>query len=230
MSERADVVDLVVAGAGPAGAAAAITAARAGLRVVVCDKATFPRDKTCGDGLTTAALRHLEHLGLDLRSLPGVEPVRETVLVSPSGRRIALPIPHDGLHVVVVQREVLDAALLDVVRAAGVQVREGAAVTDVVANGSSVKVVLSDGGTVEAPFLVAADGHWSTVRRKVEPHAPSDRGEWHAARQYFSDVIPLDGRIWVLFEPDLLPGYAWVFPLPGGRANVGFGEIGRAHV
>lgn len=57
--------DVVVVGAGPAGAAAAITLAGAGRRVVLVDKATFPRDKVCGDGLTTGALRHLEDLGLD---------------------------------------------------------------------------------------------------------------------------------------------------------------------
>ena len=53
--------------------------------------------------------------------------------------------------------------------------------------------------------------------------APVDLGTWHAARQYFTGVR--DRRQWVLFEPDLLPGYAWVFPLQGGRANVGFGVL-----
>ena len=61
--------DLLVIGAGPAGCAAAITAAAAGRDVVVVDRASFPRDKTCGDGLTTEALRTLEALGLPLRAL-----------------------------------------------------------------------------------------------------------------------------------------------------------------
>src|SRR5690348_12192031 len=62
--EPMEKVDVIVAGAGPAGTAAAISAVRRGLRVVCLDKAQFPRDKTCGDGLTTNALRLLEHLGL----------------------------------------------------------------------------------------------------------------------------------------------------------------------
>jgi len=217
-----DRADLVVAGAGPAGAAAAITAARSGLRVVLCDKAVFPRDKTCGDGLTTSALRHIEHLGLDIGALAGCyEPLHETVLVSPSGRRVALPLPDDGLHVAVVPRAVLDSALVDVARSGGVVVREGAPVTGVVTGTGTVEVGLADGTEIEAPFLVAADGHWSTVRRIVEPGAAPDLGEWHAARQYFGGVAAPGRRIWVGFDPDLLPGYWWVFPLPGGRVNVG---------
>src|ERR1700736_3386261 len=71
-------VDLLVVGAGPAGTAAAITARGHGLDVVTVDKATFPRDKTCGDGLTTAALTHLERLGVDVPRL-GMDPVRSVV-------------------------------------------------------------------------------------------------------------------------------------------------------
>jgi flavin-dependent dehydrogenase len=61
------------------------------------------------------------------------------------------------------------------------------------------------------------------VRRLREPTAPADLGTWHAFRQYFHGVD--DPRQWVLFEEDLLPGYAWVFPLPDGRANVGYGVL-----
>ena len=65
MEPAEEQIDVAVIGAGPAGTAAAITLARAGIDVTVFDKATFPRDKTCGDGLTTLALRQLEQLGLD---------------------------------------------------------------------------------------------------------------------------------------------------------------------
>ena len=222
----AETVDVVVVGAGPAGTAAAITAATRGLNVVCVDKARFPRDKTCGDGLTANALRLLEKLGVSAADLDITEPcfVRETVLVSPSGRRARLPLPTDGVHAAVVRRRMLDAALVDCARRRGVEIREGCAIEEVKQVGEIVELTLADGlGVLDASFVIAADGHWSTVRRAMEPDAPRDLGEWHAVRQYFDGVD--DDRLWVLFERDLLPGYAWVFPLPGGRANVGYGVL-----
>ena len=217
-------VDVLVVGAGPAGAAAALTARRRGLDVLVVDKATFPRDKTCGDGLTTAALRFIEHLGVDISALPGYMSVRETVLVAPDGGRVSLPLGVDGDYAAVVPRVELDAALVDSARHAGVEVRDGVAVTAIDTNGDGVNATTGD-GTITARFLVAADGHYSFVRRCLRPPAPPELGTWHAFRQYFRGVD--DPRLYVLFEGDLLPGYAWVFPLPGGRANVGFGVLRR---
>src|SRR3954471_8440988 len=210
-------VDIVVVGAGPAGTAAAINAADRGLHVVCVDKAVFPRDKTCGDGLTANALRLLEQLGVS-HDVIAPMPVYETVIVSPSGRQAVLPMGHDGLHGAIVPRRSLDAAMVDVARARGVDVREGHDVEKVVVHDDHVRV-----DDLEARHVIAADGHWSPVRRLLDPDAPRDLGEWHAVRQYFDGVA--DDRLWVLFERDLLPGYAWVFPLPGGRANVGYGVL-----
>jgi geranylgeranyl reductase family protein len=223
-------VDLVVVGAGPAGAAAAITAARRGLEVVLCDRTRFPRDKTCGDGLTTQALRLLETLGLgrDALTRAGYVSVRECMVVSPSGRRVRIPLPDDGDHAGVVARAGLDAELVALARQGGVDVRDGDGVDDLVVSEAGVKVHCPSGTAIEARHVVAADGHWSTVRRLLHPDAPRDLGTWHAARQYYDHVD--DARLWVLFAEDLLPGYAWVFPMPDGGANVGFGVLraGRA--
>ncbi len=212
--------DVAVVGAGPAGSAAAITAARHGLRVVCLDKARFPRDKTCGDGLTAYALRLLEQLGLGLDEFRATRPevVSETIVVAPSGTRSVHPIPSQGVYAAVVPRRELDAALVAVARDSGVDVREGCAITDVAQHRGRVQL-----GDIEARFVVAADGHWSAVRRALNPGAPRDLGTWHAVRQYHERVAT--DRLWVIFEPDLVPGYAWVFPLGGGRANVGFGVL-----
>src|SRR5437588_8674122 len=111
--------DVVVVGAGPAGTAAAITAADLGMRVVCLDKATFPRDKTCGDGLTDNALRLLERLGVPYDALAPMA-AHETVSVSPGGRQVVLPMGSDGVHGAVVPRRRLDAVLVSVARGRGV--------------------------------------------------------------------------------------------------------------
>jgi geranylgeranyl reductase family protein len=194
-----------------------------GLRTLVVDKAVFPRDKTCGDGLTTSALRQLERAGVRLPELPAYTAVRDVVLVAPGGRRVALTLPDDGHHSAVIPRRDLDTALVARARELGVDVKEGASLATLSAHDGGLRGALGDGSIVDARFVVAADGHWSHVRRLRAPDAPTDLGTWHAVRQYFGNVE--DRRQWVFFEPDLLPGYAWVFPLPGGRANVGFGVL-----
>src|SRR5207302_9395139 len=110
--------------------------------------------------------------------------VDEAVLVGPSGRDVRLPLAR---HLAVVApRRTLDAALVERVAGAGVDLREGIAVREVVPSSDSVKLALDgDDGTIEARWVVAADGHWSPVRRALHPGASPDLGEWHAVRQYF---------------------------------------------
>jgi geranylgeranyl reductase family protein len=219
-------VDVLVVGGGPAGAAAAITASRAGLSVVLCDKATFPRDKTCGDGLTTDALRLLERLGLDPATVASWTEVRDIVLRSPSGRIVELALPDDGLFAAVAPRSSFDAELFALAGRTGADLRPGRSLAGLVHEARSVRASFEDGTEVTARWVVAADGVYSTVRKLTSPVALPFKGEWHAFRQYWSGVKD-DERLWVLFEPDLLPGYAWVFPLGQGRANVGFGILRR---
>jgi len=216
--------DVVVIGGGPAGAAAAITLARAGRDVIVVDKARFPREKCCGDGLTAEALRLLEVLGLDPGSVASWQPVDDVVVRSPSGRLSVFPLPRrQGQFAAVARRSDLDAALLDVARAAGAKVLDGHGLVDARQDDDSVVVDVDGLDDVHAHFAVAADGIWSPLRKAVGTGTPGYLGEWHAFRQYFTETGPLARKLWVWFEPDLLPGYAWSFPLPDGRANVGFG-------
>ena len=217
--------DVVIVGAGPAGTTAAITLARAGRSVQVFDKARFPRDKCCGDGLTTLALRELEHLGFDPATVPGWFPVDSAVLRSPSGREIRVPLVGDGTFAATAPRRELDAALVDLARSAGAQVHEGWAFESI--DDGVLRFTSGDTAVeVRAPHVIAADGMWSPVRKALGAGEPNYRGEWHAFRQYAGNVTGTAARdLIVWFEPDLLPGYAWSFPLPDGRANIGFGVL-----
>ena len=219
---------VVVVGGGPAGAAAAITLARGGADVLIVDKARFPRDKCCGDGLTADALRQLEALGLRPEAVPDWQPVQDVYVRSPVGRTVRFPLPGgagDGQFAAVAPRAQLDAALLDVARAAGAKVADGHGLTGAraVAAGTAVELDVAGLGTVDASYVIGADGAWSPLRHALGTNEPGYLGDWHAFRQYFSGVGPAAAGLWIWFEPDLLPGYAWSFPLPGGRANVGFG-------
>lgn len=225
MTDQIATVDVAVVGAGPAGSAAAITLARAGRRVALIDKARFPRDKCCGDGLTTAALHRLEGLGLDPASVPSWQPVGEVFVRAPGGRQACFPFPQgQGTFGVVARRAELDAALVELARAAGADVVTGVACASATRRDDRVVLGLADGRAVHARYVVGADGMWSPLRRLLGLATAGYRGEWHAVRQYFHGVGPRAAReLHVWFEPDFLPGYAWSFPLPDGRANVGLG-------
>jgi geranylgeranyl reductase family protein len=219
-------VDVVVVGAGPAGTAAAIELTRAERSVLVVDKARFPRDKCCGDGLTTLALRELEHLGLRPERVPDWFDVDAAWLRSPSGREIRVPLEGHGRYAAVAPRLQLDDELVHVARSAGADVRDGHAFAGLRADGDHVDVSVEGIGVVRCRYVIAADGMWSPVRKSVGANVAGYRGEWHAFRQYARNVTgPARDRLIVWFEPDLLPGYAWSFPLPGGRVNIGFGVL-----
>lgn len=218
------MTDVVVVGAGPAGCAAAIHLRRRGVEVTIVDKATFPRDKFCGDGLTTSALRELADLGLRSSSVESWHDVSEVVVRGPYGRTVVFPLPPDGVYAAVATRLDLDAALLDLARNEGAKVLEGHAVEAVRHWGSAPVTVIAGGVALEADWVVAADGMWSPTRKLLGVAEPGYLGEWHAFRQYWSGVDGLDpDRLEIAFEADILPGYFWAFPLGDGRANLGFG-------
>ena len=219
--------DVLIVGAGPSGSAAARVLAAAGRAVTIIDKAVFPRDKCCGDGLTTLALRELETIGFDPATVASWTMVDAAWVRSPSGREVCLPLRGHGQYAAVTPRIELDAALVEHARAAGVTVLDGHGFDGFVAQCDDHIDVAVDGiGVVRARFVIAADGMWSPVRKALGLSTPGYLGEWHGFRQYATNVTgPAKDRLYVWFDADLLPGYAWSFPLPDGRVNIGFGLL-----
>jgi len=217
--------DVVVVGAGPAGSAAAIELRAAGRSVIVIDKAVFPRDKCCGDGLTTLALRELDQLGLDPGTIPDWFDVTGATLRSPTGREVAIALPTTGKYSAVAPRLQLDDALVQLARKHGADVRDGHGFQRLVEHADHV-TVHADGLEIDTRYVVAADGMWSPVRKALGVNETGYLGEWHGFRQYGRNVTgPASEQLYVWFETDLLPGYAWSFPLPDGRVNIGFGVL-----
>ncbi len=222
MTRRADVL---VVGAGPAGTAAATTLARAGRDVVVVDKARFPRDKICGDGLTAGALPLLEELGVEPAMIPSWRVIDDVVIAPPQGRPRTFSFPRGrGTYAAAARRTELDAALVTGARAAGAEVHDGCPLLAARDDGDAVHARIEGLGEVSARYVVGADGMWSPLRKCMGVAVAGYRGESHAFRQYLRGVAaPAQRDLWVWFERDLLPGYAWSFPLGDGSVNIGFG-------
>lgn len=218
--------DVAVVGAGPAGSAAAYFLARGGLRVALLDKFDFPRDKTCGDGLTPRALGVLDSMGV----LPQIEPyayecVALTVRNSDEVTyRIELSGPKDPpRRILIVPRLTLDDTLRQHAIEAGVQFFPQAKVENIsYEENSSVQLGIEGGKALDSVLVVIATGANTALLRKTGllKHTPPSN---LAARAYFENVVGLDDTIMLFFDGVERPGYGWVFPTGAGTANIGCG-------
>lgn len=216
---------VVVVGAGPAGSAAAAFLARRGARVRLLERHRFPRDKSCGDGLTPRCLAMLRRLGCSL-PVRATQPIQRAYLVSPSGFVHDTPFPNRpfGSEGGVIERRVLDEALARHAVGCGADLREGEAVTELGRSGRHIEVRCRSGERLRADVVLGCDGAPSLVRTLLgAPRYPAAH-TIVALRAYFEGVtLVRPDAFAVFYERDLLPGYGWIFPLPGERANVGIG-------
>jgi geranylgeranyl reductase family protein len=214
-----DTWDVVVVGAGPAGASAALAARHAhpAARVLLLDRSTFPRDKACGDGVAPQAFDLLAELGVTGLEA-GFGPVQTLRVEGPRGSRARRSMARPAR---VIPREVFDWRLVQAAVSSGVEFRRRhVRRVDIVDGG----VRLDD--SVTARVLVAADGATGTVARGIGiARAPAGHTAV-AVRGYATDAPQAEQQI-VMDSAGVWPAYAWSFPLADGtgRANVGYGVL-----
>ncbi len=211
--------DVIVVGAGPAGSVTAYRLARAGVKVLLLDKARFPRDKPCGGGLTIRALRQLPD-GLD------VGPVVEHV-VDRMGFRLCYRTRFERRSseplILMTQRRRLDHLLVERAAAAGAEVRDGVRVDEAAAEEHGV-VVRAGGRRVAAEALVGADGANGRVRRALDLGGRYVLGVALEGNVPY-EAVPCPRRFQGLAEFELgtiSGGYGWIFP-KDEHVNVGVG-------
>lgn len=222
--------DIAIAGGGPAGSAAAWRAVQTGARVIVLDKAEFPRDKPCGDGLTPRAVSFMQRMGLT-EKVARFHRLNRAMIFSPSEWELSFPrrpgMPDHGHGI---RRTQLDAMLLEHAEAAGAVVRQSAEVVGaLVDDGRVTGVTLKGGEEILADAVIAADGAYSPVKRSLQLNSKYNGYSAIAIRAEMSadrpDADSLDIHLKIRFQGDQLPGYGWVFPVGGGRVNIGVGYV-----
>jgi geranylgeranyl reductase family protein len=228
--------DVVVIGAGPGGSATAYYLARHGLRVLLLDKAPFPRDKTCGDGLTPRALAVLDDMGLlDKLAHVGCR-INGVEFYAPNGRSVGAPIATQDpryAYMLVVPRVKLDDILREHALAAGAEFEDHVHVTNVKTRTDDVLITAQRDGqavTFTARSAVIATGANMRLLLNMDV-LQQPPPTMVAARSYYDNLNVMSDRVQFRFDGVPLPGYGWVFPTATGQANVGAGyfAIGRAN-
>ncbi len=226
----------MIVGAGPAGATAAFELGRAGLQVGLLDKATFPRDKTCGDALSVDVINQLSILSPNLLStFNGIESKASSygvTIYSPDRSHIDIPFVHNGKKRCgyICTRLDFDNILVQQLKEfSNVQLFENCQVNDVESKDEKIQVQTNQ-GIFTGKIIVGADGAHSIVSKKLASTKIDKKHYSAGLRIYYEGITDFhpDNFIELHFFRDILPGYLWIFPLPDNKANVGIGMLSSA--
>lgn len=233
-----DILDAIVVGGGPAGSVMGWSLARRGVRVAILERAVFPREKVCGDFVEPAGLRILSAMGCE-PAIASEERLPITTNRVYFGPRLAYrgDIPYyeggHGLpkHGYIVPRHELDTVLLERAEAASAEVMQGCAALEIRRDGDVMSVVArgpSGDFTLRARVVIGADGVESTVARYAGLRRADRRHIGISQRAYIENIDVEGGEASIWFDEDQVPGYGWMFPMSGGRANVGVGMLSES--
>lgn len=235
--------DVIVVGAGPAGATTAYHLAQHGLDVLLLEKTVFPREKVCGDGLTPRGVKSLVRMGIDTSREAGWLPNKGLRIIG-GGIRLEMPWPELSSYPnygLVRNRLDFDELLARQAEKAGARLHQRCNVSEPIVDERTGRItgVRAKLGaekkpvTFHAPLVVAADGNSTRLSLAMGRHRREDRPMGVAVRTYFTSPRHDDDYLESWLElwdrragrNDLLPGYGWVFGMGDGTSNVGLGLL-----
>lgn len=223
--------DVIVVGAGPAGATAATDLAQRGYAVLLLDRQPFPRDKTCGDGVPSGAIRIMHRLGMQEKIEAATRrgefyPIKRLLLVSPRGVNIQADFETSDVGSYVAPRVYFDAVIQRQAVEAGAVFQVAQVTAPLVEAGRVVGVqarVNGETAALRARIVIGADGATSVIARGLRRAEHPDQHSAVALRAYIEDIEELPHAVEFYLYREILPGYAWIFPTGEGRANLGLG-------
>jgi geranylgeranyl reductase family protein len=226
--------DVVIVGAGPAGCAAAYMLSGKGLRIALLDKDVFPRDKICGDAFGADVTKQLHLMNGELikklEQFPNKIASNGVRFFTPGNTMLDIKFttPKDkfGGGFVARRFDFDNFFFLETAKLADVEIFQKQQVKDVVIYADKISVQTTN-TMFEAPVGLGADGAQSILNKRLTENKVEKDHYCAGLRQYYANVKGFheENHIELHFYKDILPGYFWVFPLPGNQANVGLGML-----
>jgi menaquinone-9 beta-reductase len=221
--------EIIVVGAGPSGATAAMALAQKGRDVLLLDRQAFPRDKACGDAVPARAVEMLCEFGMREKvQAAGFYSINKLRIVSPNGHLFdaAIPPGPTGAETYIAPRLAFDVLLQQHAVASGAEFRVAQVKAPLLENGRVTGVRAQVNGRLEAipaKVVIIADGVTSAIARAIRPQQHADRHRAVALRAYIEDLEELPHQVEFHLCNGLLPGYGWIFPIGQCQANIGIG-------
>ncbi len=225
---------ICIIGAGPGGAVAALTLAKAGIECTVIDKATFPREKVCGDGFSGWVKVIFDHLDpeytQELLSLSEIQTTKGAKIFVPNGQHLDFELsPEESSKMgFTLKREVFDNSLIEKLRSnSKINLIEGQEITDLSKNRSGFDLCNRDHSfKLHSNLVIIANGAFSKFAKKTSGIRVNPKQNMICARTYYRNVKEIsatDPKLEFYFLKSTLPGYLWIFPEKENVINIGVG-------
>lgn len=231
-------MSIVIIGAGPAGCSTSMFLSKMEIPHIILDKAVFPRDKICGDGLTHKVIYALKKWNPEIDKIMTADPKRFLpsrggVLVTTDRNRyeVAIEDPENPITEMFTSKRIdFDTFLTEQLDSRYADIRFGVDVTAITKVSQGIEVQYKQNGetqSMKASVVIGADGDRSIVQKTLVPFEKDPMHYGGAIRAYYKGVTGFNKDNYMEFHllKEIQPGYLWIFPLPNGYANVGLGTL-----